>query len=932
MDLRDQLQTTLGSAYTVERELGGGGMSRVFVATDTGLHRSVVVKVLPPELAAGLNVHRFRQEIQIAARLRHPHIVPVLAAGEGSDGLLYYTMPFVEGESLRARLERSGELAIPEATRFLREVADALAYAHQQGVVHRDIKPENILLDQGHALVADFGIAKALSEAGLGTGSLTLTGVAIGTPAYMAPEQATAEPRIDHRADLYALGVVAYEMLTGRPPFRGDSAQALVAAHIIEEPEPLTKRRPHAGDRLASLVQRLLAKRPADRPQSANDVLRELDAVHGDRTQRRPMSWRRLALPIAAIVIVVAAVAIYARFDRETSSAQMVPAERRWVLVADFEGPSDDPTLAVAVRELVVAVLEHSKALAAVPRDQLLTARRLAQVPDTAHLTSDLARHLAYRSAVETVVQGRVARVGSGQYAIVIRAVAVSDGAAIGSVTGPATDATMMPVVERLANDLRVQIGERGATHTGALSVRDVITPSFDAYRKLAEARERTALTDYAGGLRLAREAVAIDPDFASALLTMSLNLSNLGLRDSAMKVSAQALRRPERLTTEERRYLEALVAGSSDPAAAVRALDALLLENPSAAYAYNTRGLMLSLLGRNDEAIENFRKGAQATPLGSSQVAQSNLASILAANGRIAEAREAMRPLGGVLRTLLEMTTALCAGEWAAAESLGVALRADPTAAAVRRVRASIALASVHAAKGRISKAREAIESARGIASEQSFDDVATLSALLLRVASGLKTAGVTRATDAHETPAASVVRGLELAIAGDTVQAHRHLAAAHALTPRQQSEFRLVIALLEASIAAQGNRHGDVVRLLGPGAWRGEVTFAPLNLWGELALRRWLVADAHERLNHPDSAIAYFELLTTPTRSSGFEQMTRGLAYPFAHRRLALLYMRRGDSTRARQHWQALVDAMTDPDPELRPLVDEARRALRQ
>ena len=214
-ELRDQLQSTLGSAYTIERELGGGGMSRVYVARENALGRAVVIKVLPPELSGVMSAERFRREIQLAASLHHPHIVTVLTAGE-ADGLLYDTMPLVDGESLRSKLSREGELPIPEAIRLLQQVTDALSYAHEHGVVHRDLKPENILLSGRHAHVVDFGVAKALSAAAVdGTESgLTSVGIALGTPAYMAPEQAAADPLSDHRVDIYALGVVAYEALT----------------------------------------------------------------------------------------------------------------------------------------------------------------------------------------------------------------------------------------------------------------------------------------------------------------------------------------------------------------------------------------------------------------------------------------------------------------------------------------------------------------------------------------------------------------------------------------------------------------------------------------------------------------------------------------------------------------------------------------------
>jgi serine/threonine-protein kinase len=220
MALRDQLQDALGSAYTITRELGGGGMSRVFVAREESLRRNVVVKVLPPDLLAGVNAERFDREIELAAGLQHPHIVPVLTAGQ-MEGVPYYTMPFVDGESLRARLTAQGALPMTEVIGVLRDVAKALAYAHERGIVHRDIKPDNVLLSGGSAVVTDFGIAKALSAARTVApgGTLTQIGTSIGTPAYMSPEQAAADPATDHRADIYSFGCLAYEMIAGRPPF-----------------------------------------------------------------------------------------------------------------------------------------------------------------------------------------------------------------------------------------------------------------------------------------------------------------------------------------------------------------------------------------------------------------------------------------------------------------------------------------------------------------------------------------------------------------------------------------------------------------------------------------------------------------------------------------------------------------------------------------
>src|SRR3990172_3602040 len=258
-DLRARLQDAVTDAYRVEKELGGGGMSRVFLAEEVRLGRQVVIKVLPPP------------------RLQHPHVVPLLPAGSAGD-ILYYIMPFIKGEALRAKLAREGELPVGEAVRILRDVADALAYAHREGVIHRDIKPDNVLLSDNHAVVTDFGVAKAVS-ASTGESSLTSLGVALGTPAYMAPEQAVADPHVDHRADIYALGALAYEMLTGRPPFTGPNPQAVLSAHVTEAAEPVTKHRDTVPPALNEVVMRCLAKKAADRWQKAEEVRAQFEAM-----------------------------------------------------------------------------------------------------------------------------------------------------------------------------------------------------------------------------------------------------------------------------------------------------------------------------------------------------------------------------------------------------------------------------------------------------------------------------------------------------------------------------------------------------------------------------------------------------------------------------------------------------------------------------
>jgi serine/threonine-protein kinase len=312
-----RLAAALADRYRVERELGQGGMATVYLAQDLKHRRQVALKVLRPELAATLGPDRFFREIEVAARLQHPHILPLHDSGEAG-GFLYYVMPFVNGENLRGRLTRHGELPIHEAVRLLAEVADALAYAHAQGVVHRDIKPDNVLLSGRHALVTDFGVAKAVSEA-TGRHTLTTAGVALGTPAYMAPEQAAAEPHIDHRVDIYALGAMAYELLAGRPPFTGRSSQEVLAAHLTQQPEPVAALRPAVPQALDTIVMKCLAKRPADRWQSAEELASQFEqqltpsgGVTPAQTRPVPAAKAARARPLRYAVLAAAALALVA--------------------------------------------------------------------------------------------------------------------------------------------------------------------------------------------------------------------------------------------------------------------------------------------------------------------------------------------------------------------------------------------------------------------------------------------------------------------------------------------------------------------------------------------------------------------------------------------------------------------------------------------
>lgn len=287
----DRLNHTLSSAYNIERELGGGGMSRVFVATDRILGRRIVIKVLSPELTAEVNRGRFRREMRVAAQLQHPHIVPLLSAGDHDD-LLYFTMPFIKGESLKTAIQKDGRMSVAEVLRVLNHVGEALDYAHQAGIVHRDIKPANILRSGSYALITDFGVAKALNAAMPSSQGMTATGMAIGTPAYMAPEQLAGDASADHRIDIYAVGLLAYELLNGRSPFAGTTPQRMLAAVLTQEPQPLIEAQPDVPQELSDVVMRCLSKEPEQRPATARELVNSLDIFSSLSGEIRAMEQR----------------------------------------------------------------------------------------------------------------------------------------------------------------------------------------------------------------------------------------------------------------------------------------------------------------------------------------------------------------------------------------------------------------------------------------------------------------------------------------------------------------------------------------------------------------------------------------------------------------------------------------------------------------
>ena len=514
-ELSDRLQAALGTTYRIEKELGGGGMSRVFVAEETRLARRVVIKVLPPDLALEMRMDRFNREIQLSASLQHPHIVPLLAAG-GADDLLYYTMPFVEGEALRTRLSRDGELPVKDAVRILKDVADALAYAHARGVVHRDIKPDNVLLSGNHAVVADFGVAKAVSQAKTETG-LTSVGVALGTPAYMAPEQAAGDPNVDARADIYAFGAMAYEMLTGRPPFAGLAPHQMLAAHVTEPVVPVTDRRPTLSPALAELVMACLAKNPADRPQRAEEILQALEGMATPsgsvaitspiatfrHVLRRPRNrWLTLAA-LAGIVLIAGWITLRPR------AALALDPNR--IAIAPFDVPGGGPELALW-REGLVDVLSRSLDGAGPLRSAspTLIVRRWS-----GHADAGSAQALGRATGAGTVVFGDLVQSGPDSVRLRATVLNVADAASLGDIELREASDRMDQLVDSLTVRVLRELGRTRAI--GLVRSSSLGSPSLPALKAFLQGEQFLRRSDWDSALAYHQRAIGLDSSFALA-------------------------------------------------------------------------------------------------------------------------------------------------------------------------------------------------------------------------------------------------------------------------------------------------------------------------------------------------------------------------------------------------------------------------------
>jgi TolB-like protein/tetratricopeptide (TPR) repeat protein len=616
----EHLKAALAERYRIDGEVGSGGMATVYRAEDLKHHRQVAIKVLKPELDAVLGSERFLREIEIAAGLSHPHILPLLDSGRVTEdagarrsGSVYYVMPYVEGESLRDRLGREKQLPVDEALRISREVADALSYAHSRGVIHRDIKPENILLQSGHAVVADFGIARAIDRAGGET--LTETGLALGTPAYMSPEQAAGSRDLDGRSDLYSLGCVLYEMLAGQPPFTGPTIARVVHQHLAVEPPNITVIRPAVSAQVAAALQRALAKTPADRfnpvalfaealgPSGmAGVTAAPPDLVRAVR--RRWSNGHVVALGLAAVVMVIGAVLLGRHAKRSPAPA---PATDR-VVVLPYSNRTGDPALdhvGHMVAEWITEGLMRTGAVQVVPNVMALEAM---------HQARDAGGGLVL-DRVATGTQSRIVVMGSyyrqgGALEFHSEVVDMRSGTPFATIT-PIRGSTDDP--RGAVDSVRIQVMGALATRLSPLVGWELPPaaqpPTYEASQAHARGIEEWTRADYAAAAQSFERAYALDTTYLRALMLASGAHGNAGHRERGDSLYGILLVRRHELAPYDRYRLDYVAAlRRDDRAAALAAIRAAVELVPFGTARFALIG-SLRALNRPHEALRSIEE-----------------------------------------------------------------------------------------------------------------------------------------------------------------------------------------------------------------------------------------------------------------------------------------------------------------------------------
>lgn len=950
-DIQDRLSAALRSTYRIERELGGGGMSRVFVAEEIALGRRVVIKVLPPEFGQGIAADRFRQEVQVAAQLQHPHIVPVLQTGE-ADGLLYYTMPFVEGESLKDRLQRDGKLSVSETVRLLRDVADALADAHAHGLVHRDIKPGNILISKQHAVVADFGVAKALKAAAEGGAAaapgmgLTTIGLAIGTPTYMAPEQAAADPEADHRMDLYALGVVAYEMLSGKPPFGGTTPQAVLAAQLTQIQRPIRELRSDVPPDLSALIDRLLKKQAADRFASAAELRERLEApgfattgglaaiAAGRHPWLTPGRFLAAALLVALLVIVLRVTGV---IGGQSLVAQGLLNERDAILVADMNGHGADSAIAASLTEALRIDLTQSKTIRLIDAPVISQTLGLMQRPLDTRLTFRVAREVAQRTGAKAVLGGDLQAVGRG-FLITAQLVTPDSGVTLAAFRETANDSSeVLAALDRLSRELRRKIGESLKAVNASTPLQQVSTNSLEALRKYSQAiRGFDVRTNSQQSIALLEDAVALDTGFAMAWRKLGVAYQSVGDQEKSQQALTRAFANKDRLTERERYLTMGSYYSTFDgeEPKAIQAYRALLEGTPNDPWALNNLALLYLQQRQFPEADSVLNQALKADS--NTFTAFTNLITSQINQGKTQRAQQligSMRKLfpGNTGVDFLAADVMYASGDLAGYQRTIEATAGQSGGDPFSQLGSLNSLSDLDLLRGHVKKGEQKLDQMAAITTKLGRNEF-TLNSMLRQAQAQLwlehDRPGALKTID--EALAANPWAGIPVgnrpylylaylyAYAAEPARSRAMLAENSRLqTPPATgtAAFRMII---EAANSIADKRPADAPGLVQQAMARGGCQVCNLP---ELA-RAWTAA------GQPDSARAAYEKFVSTPESN--RSATDALDLPLAWQRLGVLYEQAGEREKARDAWGHLVDQWRDADPELQPTVQEAKRRL--
>jgi eukaryotic-like serine/threonine-protein kinase len=613
----ERLRAALADRYPIERAVGRGGMATVYLARDPKHHRNVAVKVLHPELAAGLGTERFLREIRIEAGLQHPHILPLHDSGE-VDGFLYYVMPYIDGESLRQRLTRETRLPLTDALAIAADVADALGYAHQLGVIHRDIKPENVLLSNGHALVADFGIAKAVELAG--DSKLTETGWGMGTPAYMCPEQIVGEPA-DGRSDLYGLGCVVYEMLAGRPPFTATTARGMFTHHQLDTPAPLRTMRPDVPAGVEMAVATALAKLPDDRFRSVSEFLDSLTGSATRKSAARPVSkaltWTRrqvrAGLVVSAASLLLSGLYFGVLRGRPVAFVANRLATLAVVPILDLQGDTSRAYISEGLTDELSTDLGQIRGLQVINRQTMLAYSKTRKTP----------RQIAQELKADMVVTGTLQRFGDTVHLTTEVTPRASDRALWARSYG-GSEGDLLRVQRETAWALGARLrGERPRSSAAGAAAGD--PEAIDAYIRGRYWWNRRGQANLLRSIQLFGQALDADPSFAPAYAGMADAYTQLGYGswlapDDAFPKAAASARRALELDSTLAEPHAALgyynMYYAWDWAAAEREFQLAIARNPSYATAHEWHGLFLAAMGHFDEALAEERRAQALDPL----------------------------------------------------------------------------------------------------------------------------------------------------------------------------------------------------------------------------------------------------------------------------------------------------------------------------